>query len=317
MLAALKFVQGAIAKKGFTPELNHFRIENGTIKGFNGTLALSSPIALDLDVTPKAIPFVKAIAACRATTAMSITPAGRLSVKSGKFKAFVECIEEVYPDVYPEGEMIELTSSFIGILKELKPFISADASRPWSRGVLFRGRSAYATNNIIVVETWLPNPFPIEVNIPAPAVNELIRIKDDPVRIQVSDKSMTFHYEDGRWLRTALLDLAWPDMSPIFSETPNAVPLPSTFFAALEDIKPFTDEVDRVIFQDGIMTTSDEEGVGASVEMEDFPYDGVFNLSNLQLIETVVDRIDFSMYPKPCIFFGGKLRGAIVGMIKQ
>lgn len=315
MLEALNFVKGAIAKKGLTSTLAHFRIENGTIKGYNGTIALSSPIALDLDITPKAIPFIKAITACKKTTAMSVTSAGKLSIKSGKFKAFIECIDEAYPDVRPEGDIIKLKSSFIDILKQLKPFMCTDSNRPWSQGILFRGRSAYATNNIIVVETWLPAKFPIEVNIPAPAVNELIRIKEDPIKIQVSDLSMTFHYEDGRWLRTALLDLEWPDLSPIFNCPSNPVIIPAGFFTALEDISAFTDDHNSVIFKPGLMTTSHIEGVGASVELNDFPYEGVFNLNSLMLIEKVAAKIDLSLWPKPCMFFGGTLRGAISGMM--
>ena len=54
MLKELKFVQGAVSSKDFIPALTHFRIENGTVRSFNGLLALCSPIALDIDCTPKA-----------------------------------------------------------------------------------------------------------------------------------------------------------------------------------------------------------------------------------------------------------------------
>ena len=40
VLSALKFVQGSVAKKDFVPALKHVVIENATVRGFNGVLAL-------------------------------------------------------------------------------------------------------------------------------------------------------------------------------------------------------------------------------------------------------------------------------------
>lgn len=313
MLDALKFVQGAVAKKNFAPELTHFRIENGTIKGFNGSLSLCSPIDLDLNVTPKAAPFTKAIAACRATTSMNITPAGRLSIKSGKFKAFVECIQEDYPNILPEGNLIEINGEFVATLRKLAPYMAEDASRPWARGICLRGQCAYVTNNIIIIQAWLKTPFPIEVNIPAPAIKEIVRIGTDPISIQVAENSVTFHYEDGRWLRTNVSDLAWPDVNKIFDAPHSPTEIPKNFFQALEDLKAFTDDVDRVYFTPEKITTSLEEGVGASYALKGLP-NASFNLSQLMLLDGIMETIDFTMYPKPCIFYKGNLRGAIVGM---
>ena len=45
MLKALKFVQGAVSKKDLVPALTHFRIENGTVRSYNGMLALCTPIS--------------------------------------------------------------------------------------------------------------------------------------------------------------------------------------------------------------------------------------------------------------------------------
>jgi len=315
MLKALKFVQGAVASKGFEPSLTHFKIENGHIKGFNGSLALSSPIELDLDVSPKAIPFVKAIVACKAKTVMHVTPTGRLSIKSGKFKAFVECIDgETYPDIKPEGEIVKLNGNLIDVLKALQPFMAEDASRPWARGILLRGQSAYATNNIVIAEHWMPTPFPVEVNIPSSAIKELVRIKEEPTHIQMSDRSISFIYEDGRWLRSNLNSLEWPDVSRILNQKCNAKPLDDNFYQALTDIGPFTEETNRILFKDGMVKTHHDDNIGASQELDGLPEAGAFNYLYLLKLEKIMEKVDFTMYPQPCLFFGGKIRGAIIGM---
>ena len=132
MLKELKFVQGAVGKKEFIPAITHFCIENGHVRAYNGTIALSSPIACDLNCKPKAVPMVQAIGKCNETISLSMTPAGRLSIKSGSFKAFIECIEESQAHVTPEGEEIFFDGEILlAGLKTVQDFIGNDASRPW------------------------------------------------------------------------------------------------------------------------------------------------------------------------------------------
>lgn len=314
MLDALKFVQGAVAKKDFVQALTHFHISGGFIKGYNGSLALCSPIDLDLEATPKADPFIKAIATCKDTVQLNMTPAGRLSIKSGSFRAFVDCIDEAYPDIQPEGEVLELDGTLLEALKKLNPFIAEDASRQWARGILFRGRSAFATNNVTLVEYWLGYNFPVEVNIPKPAVQELIRIGEEPTKVQVCENSVTFHYASGRWLRTQTYSTQWPDVAKILDRDSTQQPFPEGFFEALADLLPFADDLERVYFLNTRMATTPVEGLGASVDLVGLPEQGIYNIRQLQLLEAVTETIDLSQYPAPCLFYGDRVRGAIVGM---
>ena len=43
MIDAVKFVQGAVAKKDYVAELTHFLIQDNRITGYNGIMGLSSP----------------------------------------------------------------------------------------------------------------------------------------------------------------------------------------------------------------------------------------------------------------------------------
>lgn len=315
MLSELKFVQGAVAKKELIPTLTHFRIEGGTVRSFNGTLALCSPINLDIDCTPKAEPFVKAIQNCKETVTMSMTPAGRLSIKSGSFKAFIECVEEETPHVVPDGKEFDIDGdAVLKALKTISPFIGDDASRPWSNGVLLKGESAFATNNVSVIEYWVGSTFPIVCNVPKVAIKEMLRINEPPLRAQVNDHSISFHYSDGRWIRTALLDIAWPDLGKILDVPCSAEPIDERIYEALDTIKPFVDKLERVYIQGGNIATTLIEGEGASFDIPDFPHEGVYQLRILNLLKGVATSIDFTSYPKPCIFYGERLRGAIIGM---
>ena len=315
MLSELKFVQGGVARKEIIPTLTHFRIENGTVRSFNGTLALSSPIKLDLDCTPKAEPFYKAIQNCKETVTMSMTASGRLGIKSGAFKAFIECVEEETPHVIPEGQEFEIDGeALLAALKVISPFIGDDASRPWSNGVLLKEQSAFATNNISLIEYWIGSTFPIVCNVPKIAIREMVRINEPPLRAQVDEHSISFHYPDGKWIRTALLDIDWPDLNKVLGVTVNATAIDERIFDALEAIKPFVDKQERVYITPGLMGTTMINGEGASYEIPEFPHEGVYQLKTLNLLKGIATSIDFTCYPKPCIFYGERLRGAIIGM---
>jgi len=314
MLDSLRFVQGAVAKKDYVATLMHFRIKNKTVCGYNGSIALNSPIELDLDTCPLATQFVKAIQTCQDTIQLHMTPAGRLAVKSGKFKAFVDCIQEEFPKIAPEGKEVQLSGNLLGTLKQLSPFIAEDASRPWARGILLRGQSAFATNNVILVEKWLGAPFPVEVNIPRMAVAELLRIGTEPTHLQICENSVTFHFQGNRWLRTQLSTLAWPDLSPILDKKSNQAIPPKDLWQAIEEIKPFVDEVGRVHLSPGKIATHIAEGVGAVVELPEVTTNGCFHFEQLLLLQDVVKTIDLSSYPSPCLFYGEVIRGAIIGM---
>ena len=316
MLSSLKFVKGAVSRKDFIPALTHFRIRDSRITGYNGKLSLSAPIALDVDCCPKADKFVKAIDACEGTAAMNLTPTGKLSIRSGKFRGMVDTLEvDVYPEVEPEGVPVEITGALLPALSTMYGFTGEDASRPWAAGILFNGDSIFATNNTIVAEYWLGYHFPFRVCVPRYAVKEMIRIGEEPIGLRMSAKSMTVYYSGDRWLRTQLNSTEWPNAAEML-ETRGAGgsgdPVPEGFFEALETLEPFVDEQKRVYFQDGRIATATEEGT--TVDVPGVHGEGKYNVSTLLLLQDVATHIDFAAYPAPCGWRGKMVRGLIVGM---
>lgn len=315
MYKQLKFVQGAVAKKDFLPAMTHFAIENGHVRSYNGTLALSSPIPLDINCKPKAAPLVQAIGNCSETVVLSMTPAGKLRVQSGSFRAFVECIEGETPHVMPEGEVIEFNGEdLLNAFKILSPFIGDDASRTWTNGVLLRNQSAFVTNNVCLVEYWIGSTLPFTANVPFNAVKEVIRINEAPTHAQLNQNSITFHYTDGRWIRSQLYTVDWPDVSIILDKPSKPLPIDGRIFEGLEVVKQFTDELGRVYFDNEALKTHLDEGMGATFDMPGFTATGVYQIEMLKLLKNVANSIDLSLYPSPCPFFGERLRGVIIGM---
>jgi DNA polymerase III sliding clamp (beta) subunit (PCNA family) len=322
MLQALKFVQGAVAKKDFVPALTHFRISRGHVRGFNGQLAISSPIDLDLDASPRAVQFVKAIDACTETISLSVAKNGKLVVKSGNFRAHIDCDDAGnFPDIHPTGRMIKLNESLMPALRQLEPFIAEDASRPWACGVLFDGPTAFATNNIVLMEYWLGYDFPGRVNVPGRAVKELLRVKANPTHIQLAEKDgmpsrLTFHFEDGRWLSTNLYEPQWPDTKDLLDRhlASGAAPVDASFWPALEQVAPFADELERVHFLGDHMSTSPASELEGTSVQAICPAAGIFNVKQVLALKGAFNVIGFDSYPAPVPFFGDNTRGIIVGL---
>lgn len=317
MLKDLKFVAGAVNKKEIVQALAHFRIENKTIKGYNGLMGLCSPIDLDLDITPNATQFIKAIQTCEETIALHVTPKGKLNIKSGKFKALIDCIaKEDFPEVTPEGEIVQLKGNLLESIKKLIPIISDDASRPWSRGLLFKGESVYATNNIILVEAWLGFEFPLVVNVPKTALNELIRINEEPEYLQVTENRITFHFKEGRWLCCQTYSTEWPDVKKILDKdckNPPKLP-PDILKENLESLIPFLEKDEKVVIVGNKISTSYDYDSGASYEVEGLDEKCIFNCHHLIKVLQFNPTIDFTSYPNACNFYSDNIRGAIIGM---
>ena len=328
MLDALKFVKGSVAKKDVISALTHFSIKNGVIKGFNGIICMAAPIALSLDCQPKAIPFTKAVEICEGlpdAPAFSMTAAGRLTIKSGKFKVHIECTDDAYPDMQPEGQRIELQPGLMAAFKTLAPMIAEDASRPWARGILLRDGSAFATNNVVIGEYWIGYKMPFDMNIPDECIKEVLRVKQEPIAISATERSVTFHFSDDRWVKSQLLTSDWPNVAPVLNRPSTPAPVPPDLFDVLERLVPYVDGSRRVFIRGNTLSTHVDEGIGASVLVDDPNWNpatrGVYNLDLLRALGGLVAKIDFSLYPQPCLFFGPDssagyplLRGAVVGM---
>lgn len=316
MIDAIKFTRGAIAKKDYVPELTHFIIRDGRITGFNGVMSLSSPIELDIDARPKATTFAKAVATCEDTISMHMTKAGRLSIKSGKFRALVDCLPEdaTLQTPYPqEGQDVDVGPEFMAAIRATAKYQGIDASRPWAMGLMFNGPTVLATNNVIFVEYWHGHQIPFPMNIPSVAVKELLRINQDPVRVTASESSATFHFENERWLKTQLVAQPWPEQAiGLLDRQFDYQPMPDGLFTALQTIKPFLDKDERVHFRNGQVSTSATDELGAHHEC-DVPDGPVFSYKVLELLEGAT-QVDFSPHPNPCGFLAHNMRGMFLGL---
>lgn len=321
MLEALQFVKGAVAKKATVPELTHFRITQGRVTGYNGIMALSSPIPTDIEASPNALLFFRAIEACDGPTSLTMSDANRIVVRSGRMRASVPCIENEGYFAEPQGESYPAPENLRDLLSVVAPFIGEDASRPWCMGVFFHGPNLFATNNVCVIQLWTGLDMP-PTHIPKFAVDQILRCKSDATHLQTDGSSLTIHYSDGRWLRTQLYDDGWPtDLIYSLLErcAPAAAPVPELLFESVEQLYPFLEgKASQVYFNAESLSSANANSAEDAVQ---FAVPGLeagpsFSIHQLRLLATVAKQVDFAAYPNPCTFFGDKVRGLVMGMTR-
>jgi DNA polymerase III sliding clamp (beta) subunit (PCNA family) len=312
MLDTLKFVKCSSSLK---EDYAFFRIIDGRIESFNGILSISAPIDLDIDACPKADSFIKAIDACNGQISMHMTKANKLCIKSEDLTVYIPCIDDLeYINLQPYGKSITIDFDFLPVFKKLLPFVATDTHREFSKGILLKNQSAFATNNACLIEHWLPIQFPEQVCIPGPAIKELLRLNVEPKSIQIADRTITFHFDDNKWLCSQLYTSKWPDMSAILDSANSDIkPIPKDFFEKIKKLLPFSDEA-RIFLSDNSLSTSRHNDDGATSVCSFIKNDGKFYGKNLMLLDGIADKIDLSDHRKPCVFYGDKIRGAIIGM---
>ena len=317
MRSALRFTKGAVKENGSSPEMAYYQISNGRITSFNGVIAISSPIAVDFDVTPKADIFHRAIQSCGEEISLTLSDNQLLYIKSGRFSAYVPCLSYPAYQAVPDGVLYELPSGFTNICRQVFPVVTKDANATWAGVIQAENGCLTVTNNAVVLQSWVGFQTP-PFGIIRAAAQEVIRIGEDPTHVQISESSITFHYSEGRWLRAQRPQVEWPSAhvnSVLDGKTPpNLQDMPFEFFDVLEVLLPFLPSSSSAVkFETGKFTTGDNF-TGATGEVDSLVAGPCFNGNYLFMLRDFAEQIDFAAYPNPCLFRGANCRGAIIGL---
>lgn len=303
-------------------QFRHITFEEGTVRAFNGLVHMQAPSALDHEEA-FAVSFDRLATALRAVEGdefevkqkgeFLVLKKGRLTVRVRKLST-----DGVYSAALKHPPKAQRTAApgFQLALHACAPFVSADASRPWSVAALARGGYLYATNNLSLVR--FPFEFPEELKIPGPAVPLLTELSSvdwiskqgNLILVGCGEALLSFPEAAGEW----------PKVEDFFAPMPKKLPVADGLL--LEAAKTTEKFADRFVS----LTDSSIEGKVATIESEyevDLPNGkGIYNARLFSLVASVASHIDFKTYPKPVFFratwhFGdeeGPLEGMMVGV---
>ncbi len=311
LLQALDFIAVAQKDKG-APYQTHVVLKNNMAVAFDGVLAAGVAIDESLAAVPHTMTLIAALKKCEGALAVAQLDSGRLSVKSGKFRALVPCMPSAaLPDINPDPQVGVMDNRIRMCLEAVSPIIVENSQRVVMASALIRSGSVLATNGHVLIEVWHGIDMPPGLIVPKLFINALSKITKNIVGFGFSQTSFTVYFEDASWLRTQLYKDKWPDCDAILAKPHNATPLPATFFTALNTIMDFTGDDNRIYIGNGRMQTHADDTVGAAYEVDGLVAHVILNSKNLKLLESLATRMDLNGTDGISFFYGENVRGAV------
>lgn len=312
-IAALKFI--AIAQRDIgTPFQVHSVLFNKWAVAFDGVLALGHPIEEDLSACPHTLRLIDALAKCGEALSVAQLDTGRLSVKSGGFRAFVPCASfDVMTEVRPDPPIAVIDDRLKLAFEAVAGLASDNAQHVVTASILLRSGSAVATDRSLAIEYWHGIDLPPGLVLPKAAVAAVCKIGKPLAKFGFSNTTVTFWFEDGSWLRTQLYSEPWPDIDRVLNVPSKPWPVPPDLAKALEAVAPFSED-GIVRFDTNILRSHDADGMGASYEVTGLPKGPKFNAKRLKIALQHTTNIDFGASNGIAYFFGDNVRGALTGV---
>lgn len=321
LLTALEFVSCVTEQLG-APFETHVGLNRNWAIAFNGTVAAGSPISEDIFCYPHNLLLIEALSKCDENFSLTQLDNGRLSIKSGKFKAIVPCLDPALMQIAnPDPQIVGITNKFKEAVEAVGAIANENTLEIFTASVLMNGQTVISTNRIMVLEYWHGLDLPPDVPLPKEFVKALSKQKKNLTGFGYSSSSATFYFEDGCWLRTQLYADKWPDVSRILNRPANLWSIDPNFYKALDAVAPFSED-GNVYFDLNLLMSHDNTNQGANYECNGLPKGVVYPISQLKIIKPYVKRIDWiasgihdSSY---CLIFEGDvMRGVIAGRHKQ
>ena len=317
-LEALKFAN-LICKSEGSPNETHLLLHNNHLVAFNGILACGCRITEDINCAPNAELIVQALSKCGDNLSITQLDNNRLSIKSGKFKCIIPCIEPSLLGVaIPDPPQAIIDDRFKEAVEAVAPLASETAQSVITASILIAGASVLATNRHVMMEFWHGIDLPYGIAIPKAFATTLSKIQKKLIKFGFSQSSTTFYFDDESWLRTQFYAEPWPDIRNILDAKCNLWPVPNDFWKAIDAIEPFSDEC--IYFDQGLIKTHADSDEGATYECYGIPKGPIYLIKQLKLIRPYAKQIDF-MAPGihnnsyMLMWQGDQCRGAIAGRI--
>jgi DNA polymerase III sliding clamp (beta) subunit (PCNA family) len=325
---SLSIVRGAVSTKDLVPVLKHLAFNSGYIHGFNGHVHICTfdENLAELPVlTVPADRALKALDACADEPAALYTEGNALLIQAGRFCARLPFgpIED-YPLAEPERVNELPCEELLDVFTVLHDFVSSDASRPWSQGVLLRDGCAYATNNVVLAAVDLPESLlhlP-SMTVPLSSIDEILRIGLVVNSLAYDDSTLTFFLCDGRtWVRSSLIKEDWPDAAGLLAnvhEDAELRPFPVTFQPSVEKLFGMVKSELRpvILFRAPkmLVASSLAEEPLASIEGFDTLPEGTYNAQSLELVTRRATHADWTRWPRVPWMHADGVRGVLVGL---
>ena len=319
LLAALKFIFSIQKKTGSVITTNCFMF-NHWAASTDGVLTFGTPIEEDLQACPHTFKLIEALKECTEKLTITQTSALEIVVDCDNFLGKVDCVDfSQIPISGPDPIQISASNTFKEGLFILQGIL--ESSPDIRTGCIFITKnSAIATNGKTMLELWHGLNLPQNFAIIQHAAKHVGKCKKLLTGLGWSDSSITFHFEDGSFIKSQLVNLAsYPDFTKILALPAkfNFLPVSENFIKYIKTISSFCDNSDIAYLESKTISSSEEDG--SFFRIEGIPCKMMFSISELLSIAKVFNFAYFSneKFEEPKVYFhnGSDMRGVLMAMV--
>lgn len=312
LLEAVQFLSCVTSDTG-APYETHILLANKTATATNGVLAAGQIIEEDIFCAPHNSTLISALKKCGQEFSLTQLDVARVSIKAGRFKAVVPCIDPTtLLNPMPDNPVAIIDGRLKEALSVIEPIKTPNPQRVIEASFLLNGQTVIATDGKIILEYWHGIDLPPNVAIPKALIPAIINHSKNLSHFGFSTSSATFYFEDGSWIKTQLYAEKWPNTDHILNKPSEALPVPVDFFVGLNAVKDFS-ENGTVHFDNGAIKSHRDEGKGAIYEVPGLIKGPVFSHKYLSMLKDIALQIDYETNDKMLYFFGKNCRGAVMG----
>lgn len=320
---ALDFAK-LVAKKDGSPLETHCRIADGYITATNGVLSCGHPLPTEHAEhwCPPAHKAGTAVNAIRGSYDIVRHDNGHVSIKSGARTRLLECVNPAsIPYVRPDGEYtVEVPAELKACFKAMVPLIGS-GEELLTTTMLLCPDVALVTDRVLFIEYRHGVALPGKIALTKPFLQLNNKVKAELVKIGVGQfegqKSATFWYDDGSWIKTQLYAQEWMDMSNFLDsiDTSGCKDVPDELAGAVNFCADDVGENNALyIAPDGVRTCRMAAG-GSSVRFDTGAAEQLcVSAQRLSTVLDFMDRLDFNTKGRVTFAKSDVIRGVIARM---
>lgn len=308
---ALKFVSMAQKKQG-SPVITHSFMANGYLAATDGVLTIATPIAENLYACPHTFLLMSALSKC--SEAMSITHVSdeAISIKSGALTFMVPCCHpNEVPISPPDNQWGVIDQRIQHAFAAVAGLAVAGAQSAVHASVLLQANSAVANNGGALLEYWHGIDLPPGLMLPKASAVAVAKTSKPLKGIGYSSSSVTFWYEDGSFIKSALYSEKYPEYQQVFDTSLQLYQVPDEFFKAVKIVAAMNKE-GRVYFSNGFIMSSDDDTTASTYQMNGLPDGMAFSAAYLLKLESAFKYAAFTDSKVQCQ--GDNVRGVCMAL---
>lgn len=319
---ALAFVSVASRDAGEGDWQQHCQFHTGYVAAFDGVISAAFPVEEELGCCPHTEQLQIAVAKCGASLAITLTEAGRLSIKGDKLRALVPTLAlDTLPAITPDPQIAPLNDEMKKALACVGTLVSEGEDEMLKAAIMLDGGMAMSTNRTAALQYWHGNDFPPAVVVPklfAVAVcKQNLALVGFGVGWRQNQEggwqaiSLTFYFENGAWIKTQCYADPYPSFSAFMDVQSFPGDTPPTLFEAVEAVAKFADG-DAIWFGGGKVMSHPSEEVGAQHDVEALTGGKCFDPRLLKKVAPFAAKIDYITFDDRMLFFGDNVRGVVM-----